>query len=206
MTLARELKRKSIHLTTSVVPLAYAAGLPRGWTIALLGGASGVMLLVEALRHDDHPPGRLFRRLFEPILRDKEKRRSMIPGAASAPPRWLGATPYCLASLFCVVSFPKPIAVLALLYLAIGDTAASFVGMTWGRRRVGEKSLEGTAALVLAAGFVALLARSLSPAYPPLLVAWAGGVAAALAELFLIAWDDNLSIPVTAAVTMSLLM
>lgn len=204
MSLKIELQRKAIHLTTSLVPLGYAFWGSRQTAAIVLAALSVGMLAVEAVRHGDHGLGRTFRRWFEFMLREEELTGGRGDGQARRKPKWLGATPYCLASLGCVLTFPKPIAVLALLYLALGDTAASLVGKQWGRIRIGKKSLEGLIAFVVSTALVAVIAHSIDGQYPLI-----GGIVAAavagLAELFLVRIDDNLSIPVAAGVTMWLL-
>lgn len=203
MALIDELRRKAIHLTTSLIPLTYALWGSRAVTAIALLALSTVMLVIESFRHRDNWAGRTFRRLFSPMLREKEK----SGGGASETSRrirWLGATPYCLASLLCVLIFPKPIAVLALLYLAIGDTSASLVGMKWGRTRIGEKSIEGTAAFVVSTCAIAAVAHALVAEDYGLGAGISGAIAAASAEL-LIPWlDDNLTIPLAAGLAMTL--
>jgi dolichol kinase len=187
-----ELWRKGIHLCTGLVPLLYAVWLERRWAVAWLALFSAVMILVEVLRRGDHALGRLFRRWFAFMLRRREADEGGL----------LGATPYCLASLACVALLPKPVAVLALLYLAVGDTAASLVGLAWGRHRVGNKSIEGFLGFWGAASLVAIVARVCSPEYA-LAPALAAALAAALAELLLPpACDDNWSVPLTASAVM----
>lgn len=195
MSLLPELQRKGIHLLTSLIPLTYAVQGSRKLAIVVLAIFSAVMLIVESFRHSDGWVGQTFRRLFGSILREKESHSDL------ARAKWLGATPYCLASLFAILVFPKPVAVLALLYLAYGDTAASLVGKTWGRTRIGEKSLEGTAAFAGVTSLVAIGAHGFSPEYP-LMAGLAGAVAAALAELLLPRLDDNLTVPLAAGIAM----
>jgi dolichol kinase len=197
MSLVEEFKRKGIHVASSAVPLSYAIYGTRLTAIAILGFASAVMLFVESFRHKDNWGGRTFRRFFGAMLRDSERSPSEL--APRLRPRWVGATPYCLASFLCVLIFPKFAAVLALLYLAAGDTAASLVGKLWGRTKIGNKSLEGSIAFVAACSIVALAANRLAPHEYPLLAAIVGAIAAALAELFLTKIDDNFSIPLSAA-------
>ena len=189
----RELSRKAIHMTTGLIPLAYAFLDHRPWFIALLVVISVTMLALEFLRHREGLAQRLFKHHFNFMLRSHEQ------GA-----RWLGATHYCLASLCCVVLFPKQIAVLAMLYLAVGDTAASLVGKAWGRIKIGNKSLEGTLAFGVACSLVAMIAHSMGTGYAltgAIIAAWV----AALVELLIPRLDDNWTIPISAACTMMIL-
>jgi dolichol kinase len=85
--------------------------------------------------------------------------------------------------------------------LAFGDPAASLVGRRFGRTRIGTRSLEGSAAFV-AVG--ALTASSVlwtwGVAWPAaLVIGLVAGLAGAVAEMCSTRVDDNLAIPVVAA-------
>lgn len=201
MSLAQELQRKAIHMASAAVPLSYAFWGSRGVAVLVLAVASAVMLVVESIRHRDNWAGGAFRRYFGAMLRDFEHSHPVAGRPAGFRPRWVGATPYCLASLACIILFPKPVAVLSLLCLAVGDTAASLVGRAWGRTKIGNKSLEGSLAFFISTSLVVVAAHALSPDYP-LVAGIAGMFAAALAELLLPRIDDNFSIPLTAGVVM----
>jgi dolichol kinase len=188
-----EISRKAIHLTTGLIPLTYAWWDHRTVILGVLAAMSCFMLALEWLRRRSGRVRRLFNFGFDFMLRSHEQ------GA-----RWLGATHYCLAALLCVALFPQPVAVLAILYLAIGDTVASLVGKAWGRIGIGKKTLEGTVAFGLACSALAFGAHALNSSYPlgsGIAAAWA----AAFAELLIPRLDDNWTIPVAAALTMALL-
>ncbi|MCL5271717.1 MAG: SEC59/DGK1/VTE5 family protein [bacterium] len=187
-----ELSRKGIHLATSIFPLAYAVGDHKRVMLAILGVLLVLLAIAEIARRRPVWLGRLFNRVFGYMLRDHEKSRGL-----------LGSTWYCLASLLCIAFLTRPVAVLALLYLAYGDTAASLVGRRWGRTRIGAKSLEGTLGFMAVACLAAAVARACSPEYS-LTVGLIGALAAALAELLLTRLDDNLSVPLVAGVAMTL--
>jgi dolichol kinase len=119
--------------------------------------------------------------------------------------RLTGTPAYVAGVALALLLFPEPAAVAAVLFLAVGDVAATTVGERWGRRRVGAKSLEGTAAFfaaALLAGFVSRAALG-GPAAGAVV---AGAWSAALLELFMPRWaNDNLVIPLAAALFMTLL-
>lgn len=102
----------------------------------------------------------------------------------------------------------EPVAVVAVSVLAVGDPTAAFVGRRWGRTQLRQgRSLEGSLAFVLAGALVA--AGALALFHPELsllsvvLFALAGALAGALAELFLSWPDDNLTIPLAAALAVA---
>ena len=182
-----EVKRKAIHLITGAIPLAYGLGLPRDWVLAVFLLMTVAMFMLEFIRRSDLWAARLFHRCVGETLRSEEKG-----------PALLGAPHYCAASLCCVYFFPREVAVLGLLYLAIGDTAASLVGMRWGRMRIGRKSLEGLAACWVACSAVGFTAWVCDPAYL-LLPALAAAPVAAIVETLTPGRLDNWSIPLSAA-------
>lgn len=115
-----------------------------------------------------------------------------------------GATYMWLAATFLVFVFEKEVAVLALLFLSVGDPFAALIGVRDHRARRFGKSLAGTASFAVAALGAGLLA-TLHPGVP--LVWWIapGAIVAALVELAPLPLDDNLTVPLAAAATMALL-
>ena len=115
-----------------------------------------------------------------------------------------GATFMWLAATFLVFVFEKEVAVLAMLFLSVGDPFAALIGVRDHRTRRFGKSLAGTAAFAVAALGAGLLA-TLHPDVP---LAWwlvLGAVVAALAELAPLPFDDNLTVPIASAAAMALL-
>ncbi|HQO36945.1 MAG TPA: SEC59/DGK1/VTE5 family protein [bacterium] len=106
---------------------------------------------------------------------------------------------YLLGCIVTIGLFSAPAAVCGILVLAVGDNAASIVGRLWGRHRIGNKSIEGTAAF-LVVGFLAGLPFGLPSA------AFASALAGSLAELFIERIDDNLTVPFFAALGYQLVL
>jgi dolichol kinase len=116
-----------------------------------------------------------------------------------------GSPAYILGVSLTLLLFPEPAAVAAVLFLVAGDVSATTVGERFGRHKVGTKSLEGTAAFFIAACAAGLAARALlhGPSAGAII---AGAWCAALVELLLPRFaNDNLAIPIVAALAMTLL-
>lgn len=199
MSLRRELARKLLHLSTAVVPVAYAAGLDRRVVLAGLGALLAVAVVVEALRARSPRARAHFTRATGDLLRTHEH-----AGA------WAGATWLLLAFLVAALAFPREVAVAAMLGVALGDAAGAIVGRWWGDRRArrqapgvgiadAPKTWAGTVACALATALGALLVARL--AWPEAAVA---GALAAAAERPRVAVDDNLR--VTLAVGIGILL
>jgi dolichol kinase len=173
--LPRELRRKSIHVGSAVVPLV-AGFLGRGQMLALLLAAVGVAFLVEGLRRWWRPGRYHFLRLTRTLLRPRERRGLT------------GATWMVIAYAAAVAIFPKPVYLAAMLYNALADAAAALAGGRWGRPVLpGGRSWLGSGVFVA----VALAVGWLVPGIP-LLAAAAGALAAAGIELAGLPPDDNL--------------
>ncbi|OQY66869.1 MAG: hypothetical protein B6D46_09040 [Polyangiaceae bacterium UTPRO1] len=108
-------------------------------------------------------------------------------------------TPYAIAILLTLLTFPKTIALIAIYTLAIADPLSALVGITWGRHRVvAGKSLEGSGAFLAATALITgiTLHVAAAPAARPLVgAALAVGVAGATFEMLPLRLDDNLTIP-----------
>lgn len=203
-TLHAELARKAIHLASAAVPLAYRGGVPRSAMLAALAVAGAVALAVEVARRRSPRARATFERLVGPLLRAHERER------------WSGATWMCAAYALAVLLFPRPVAVAAMLAVALGDAAAAVVGRWWSARRAarvtaatdvrpgapahgqrvarpGAKTWAGSVACAVAAGGAAFVVAGLAPA-----AALACGVAAALAERPGGPLDDNVRIALVA--------
>jgi diacylglycerol kinase (CTP) len=116
-----------------------------------------------------------------------------------------GTPPYICGVALTLLLFPEPAAVAAILFLAVGDVSATAVGESFGRHKIGGKSLEGTAAFFCAACLAGFAARAALHG-PPAAAIVAGAWCAALVELFLPRFaNDNLVIPLVAAFAMTIL-
>jgi glycerol-3-phosphate acyltransferase PlsY len=114
-------------------------------------------------------------------------------------------TPWAIAILLTILTFPKPAALIAIYTLGIADPLAAVVGIRWGGRQiVPDRSIEGMIAFFTATLAVALAVLGLGTAAPYRAVAGASlaiAVVAALFELLPIRIDDNLTIPLLVGFT-----
>jgi len=88
---------------------------------------------------------RLFTWMFRPVLRDSERHRLS------------GLSALMAGTTVLVLTVPKPVGLLALLFLAVADPLASFFGIRYGKDKlIGHKSVQGTLAAFVACFFLAL--------------------------------------------------
>jgi dolichol kinase len=194
MELRHEAARKSIHLALLILPvLAWftAASEPR-----LTGLALGALaLLVFAFDLIRRRPGRVREWTTASVgslLRPHES------------DRLLGSTLYFAALALSFLLFPRTIALSAMAFLVIGDSAAALAGRAFGRRplRPG-KTLEGTLACLAGCLLVTLLVHQIdSRLGAPVLIL--GAAAATLGELAASGERDNLVMPLVSGAVMLL--
>lgn len=186
-----ETLRKSIHLSSMVIPLSYRylLGFNRRLGFALLLGALVISLVIEFHRFWQRSFRKTFHRVFGMILRKHEMRD------------FTGATYLLFSSMLCVAFMNPYIASASIAFLSLGDTFAALVGINLGRRKFisGNKSLEGSIAC-----FVACFIFGLLWLRNPLL-ALGGALAATLAELSRIPLDDNILVPLGSGLVMTLM-
>jgi dolichol kinase len=188
LALRHELGRKALHLTTTIVPLAYAGGLPQPVVVVALATLVVIAIVVEVARHGSPRWRQRFERLVGPLLRGPE--HAGIAGAT-----WLLGGFLLVAALA-----PRPAAIAAMWAVAAGDAAASIVGRSVGRIRLGSrKTLEGLVAgfAVTAAGTACLTGLS----WPAAILT---GAVAAAAELPERPGDDNVRVAIATALVVVL--
>ena len=184
--------RKLWHASTGLcMALAYSLFLTQGQSVAALIGILVFALVIEWHRLKDARFNRLAMTIWGPLMRNEERHR--ITGV----PFYVGS------ALVCVLVFPKPIALMAILYLAIGDPIASLVGILYGskmRKFTSGKSLAGCIAAFLACFCITLLVLDSLPIGPLTwlgLAVW-GGILGGGAELLPLEVDDNFAIPLVS--------
>ncbi len=181
----REMSRKTLHLTTAIVPIGLWIGVPQRAVTAMLLVLFGVACVVEFARRRSPAFSAQFNGAVGVMLRPHEVTHG-VTGAT-----WLLAafTLTCLAA-------PLSAAIAATWAGAVGDASATLAGTAYSRARgITGKTLAGSAACAIAtalgawwlAGFGAAAATSL-------------GVVAAAVERLSVALDDN--VRVTAAVAL----
>ncbi len=187
----QEIIRKTIHLSfNSFIPLAYLfLNIPKIWMVILLSIALVVFVMIDLGRTRDGCLSKIFGKLFNGMLRSHE-----LDGKLT------GASYVLIGSFISIAIFPKEIAVLALLFTAVGDTAAALYGKKFGKLRIWNKTLEGSIA-----GLIACLIITLFFPQIPNIIKFSGTFAAMFIELLPIKIDDNLRIPLFSGFVMYIL-
>jgi dolichol kinase len=193
LAIREEIYRKLFHLTGIIFPLG----------ILYLGNEIMLMLVIpafigsitfEVMRAKVVWFDRLFTSYFGGLMRPYEC------APAPRPVVFTGASWLLMGAVICCSFFTEIVAAAAFVMLVFGDATAAIVGMHFGRLRFGprRKSVEGSVAFFV----VSLIAAPLVGL--PIVVVLVGALAATLAEAAGTLLDDNVMVPVAAALAMAL--
>jgi len=184
-----ELSRKLIHLFNLVIPICYFYFITdKNQMAAFVLVFAIIFIIIDFARMRLELVKKIFNKLFNSMMRKHE-----ISG------RFTGA-PWVLIIAVPVIYFlPKEIAILSLVYMSVGDIAAAIVGLSFGKTKMGEKSLEGSIGCLTVCISAALLLNLV-----PLTISMSGAVMATVFEALPLDIDDNILIPVGAGTTMAI--
>jgi dolichol kinase len=162
----------------------------RGLILGLLSGALLISMSADLVRFFGHTKSKEFiSRFFGVIIRPHEK------------DNFTGATYILVSSILTILMFDKPVAVLAIAFIVIGDTAGAIVGRLWGKVWFRNKTIEGSISFFAACCIISLPVTGI-----PLWVRFTGAFAAAIVEALTVRIDDNLTVPLISGVLMQLIV
>jgi dolichol kinase len=188
-SLRAEVARKLFHLTNLAIPVIYYF-ISKPTALMILIPLTIAFIAADLARYYHKPTGRLFNGYFGILLRSSERDENNL--------RLNGATFVLISATFCIIVFPKLLAVIGLVTLTFADGAAALFGKRFGKRKFFDKSLEGSFAFFIAACFVVIVTPKFNyevAEYMIGFVAAAFGTVAEAASGFL----DNIAIPVSVA-------
>ena len=178
-----ELIRKSIHLSSLIIPISLFY-FDKYFILNLLIPLSIAYIAIDCLRINSTKVSNLYNKYLGSITRDFEF--NSLTGAS-----------YIFASTCLIISlFPNNIAIPSLLIMSISDSMASIIGRRYGKVYFLKKSLEGSIAFFLSSILIIIfLDIKLFPAIASILVC-------TLVEAYqLFNIDDNFSVPLSFAFT-----
>ncbi len=189
--------RSLLHVSSGLFGIFCVEVLPHAVVLAIAGAWATFCWGCEISRRLSPAINTRLMKLFAPVAHDHETYKIN------------SATWYATALIALALTNQPLWCIAGLATLGIGDPVAGTIGRRFGRTRlVHNRTLEGTlafvvsATLVTAALFMVLHGVAVGPAFA---LAAAAAVAGAVAELFSLRVDDNLSIPLSAAAGVALL-
>ena len=175
-----EYKRKLIHVFNLIIPLSYLYVFPEKWQIIkVLTSLMILFILTDIFRHKIGWIQSLFKSFLNSMLRSHEMDGKLT-----------GATWVMIGAVITITLFSKPVAIIALIFMSLGDTAAGLIGQRFGKHKIGDKTWEG-----FFGGLIICIIIALNFPFLPLTVSLIGAISAMIMELIPIPLDDNFKIP-----------
>ena len=185
-----EYKRKLIHLFNLAIPFGYLYVFPEKWVfVKLLSILMVLFIIFDILRHKVTWVKSLFSLFIDSMLRSHEQEGKLT-----------GATWVMIGAVISIILFSKPVAIIALIFMSLGDTAAGLIGQRYGKHKIWNKSWEG----VFGGLFVCIII-GMNYSLLPMTISLSGAVAAMVMEIVPIPLDDNFKIPLGAGAIMMML-
>lgn len=153
-------------------------------------------LSVDIARHFIEPIRSLIARYFGQMMRTHEldSKRLLLSGA----------TYVLLSATFCVLIYPKVIAITAFAIMIVSDICSALFGRRFGKHPFLDKSREGTFAFIVSAWcVVSVVAVTFHASLDYIVLAGIGAVIGGIVEAASIRlrMDDNFSIPLSVGLT-----
>ncbi len=187
----KHLGRKIFHLLGGLGLLSLYFIFSRTTAFAAYGVLIVIVLTIEIIRLNFPALNTYIYTRLGGVIRANEKQKMS------------GTVPYILGVGLSLYAYSTPVAAAAICFLAFGDVAATTIGERYGKTKIGSKSLEGTAAFIIAS----LVVGFFLPVVGLKLASWVmvlGALAAACIELLPLSLNDNLMIPILSGAVMEL--
>ena len=182
--------RKIIHLFSLIIPFGYLYLITDKYVmVQILIIFNLIFLFFDITRHRIVWIQSIFKYFFNDMLRGHEQRGHLT-----------GATWVLIGSLISILIFTKYVAVIALIFMSLGDTAAGLIGQKFGKHKVGNKTWEG-----FLAGLIICIIVAINFPFLPLKISLVGALVAMIMELLPIPLDDNFKIPLGSGAIMMML-
>jgi len=185
-----EYKRKLIHLFNLAIPFSYLYVFPEKWVfVKLLSILMVLCIIFDILRHKVAWVKSLFTLFINSMLRGHEQEGKLT-----------GATWVMIGAVISIILFSKPVAIIALIFMSLGDSAAGLIGQRYGKHKIWNKSWEG-----FFGGLFVCIIVGMNYSLLPMTISLSGAVAAMVMEILPIPLDDNFKIPLGAGAIMMML-
>lgn len=189
-----EVLRKSIHLCSLSIPVVYYF-ITRELALSVLIPITLFSLIADIGRHRLPSFNKFFHSIFGFMLRQHEldsKKKNLS-----------GASYVFISAVIVVLLFPKIFAVTGFTVLIVGDISAALFGRKFGKHKFLSKSLEGSLAFFVTSGVVILFAPKITGSIEEYIIGFVAVFVGMIVENVSYGWaDDNLTIPVSVALTM----
>ena len=184
--------RRIFHMANGVtIATLYWLSFTHQQAIHTLGTFACLLYVMEQIRINYPEMSQKVMPLMKFVMRAEEqlKESAMVP--------------YAFAVLLTIITFPKPLALIAIYTLAISDPLSAIIGIKYGKRRVVEhKSVEGSLAFFASALLISLFVFSATLggfSTSVLIISLVLSIGTSIFEMLPLKVDDNLTIPLFTA-------
>ena len=187
-----QLPRRMVHMGMGAfIALVYHFLLTHERAIYILGTCACTVYIIEQIRTSYPEYMAKFDVIFKHIFRAEEQLKESA------------GVPYIMALLLTILSFPKPIALVAILTLAVADPLSAIIGIRFGKHKWAvSKSMEGSAAFFISTLVISTtILLHFTDAYWGwvVLLTFISSLVISVFELIPLRIDDNLTIPLFTA-------
>ncbi len=192
-----EILRKMIHYSSAAIPIGYLF-IERNIVLLILGLLLFFMALVELAKYKSDAVYWLYLKYFRVMLREHEydKQRFRINGAS-----WV-----ILSAIFCILVYPKLIAVTGLLMLSFADSTSALLGRLFGKKLYApNRSYVGTGVFFVVGLLVALLTPKYFYSAGEYVLGIIMVIVTTVADGLSLPVDDNFTIPVVSCTVLYVL-
>ena len=183
-----EFYRKTIHFLNIVIPLFHIYVIKDKIDMIIFLSASLIFcFFIELIRIKNSSSYMMFKKYLFFMMRESERKGEIT-----------GATWVFVGALFTIIFVPKPYCLLALSFLAFGDSFAALVGINYPFISIGQKTLSGSFACFIACCIIGFCFYSEVDAFLILV----GALIATFTELTSGKVNDNVSIPISSGLSM----
>jgi dolichol kinase len=189
-----EIFRKAIHYSSAAIPIGYLF-INKSIVLIIISALLFLMILVEFIKYKSDFIYNMYLKYFKHMLRDYEYDRTKF--------RINGASWVLLSAVFCIIIFPKLIAITGLLMLSFADSTAGLIGRMFGKKYFApNRSYIGTAAFFLVGIIIILFAPKYFYSFKEYIIVFIAVIATTIADGLNLPIDDNFLIPVTCCSVM----
>ena len=149
-------------------------------------------VIFDILRHKVAWVKSLFSLFINSMLRGHEQEGKLT-----------GATWVMIGAVISIILFSNPVAIIALIFMSLGDSAAGLIGQRYGKHKIWNKSWEGFFGGLFVCIIIGIIYSLLTEL--PMTISLSGAVAAMVMEILPIPLDDNFKIPLGAGAIMMML-
>jgi dolichol kinase len=189
-----QLGRRFFHMGMGTFVVAvYGFFLEHQYAVYILGAGACLFYIMEQVRLSYPESANFFKIASQYLLRAEEQLQESA------------ALPYAISILLTMITFPKVIAIIAILTLAWADPLSALVGIKFGKKKISKgKTVAGSAAFFVTTLICCLVSLcvfhgAFKPKY--LFLSLAVALFVTCFELIPLKLDDNLTIPLFTAVT-----